>query len=104
MTLLRMEQRAIVKEMGIAAHTAVDWDSFCREVCEIVIMNSNKQIGGEGKRVQIYESKFGKRKYHKWKRVESQWVFGDIDEDSRECFMVTVAKRDRATLLPIIEE
>ena len=59
-------------------------------------------IGGVGVRVQIDESKFGKRKYHRGKRVEGQWVLGGIEEHSRKNFMVPVEKRDAATLIPII--
>jgi len=42
------------------------------------------KIGGEGKVVQIDESLFGKRKYHRGHHVEGQWVFGGIEEDSRK--------------------
>ena len=54
--------------------------------------------------MQIDESKFGKRKYHRGHHVEGQWVFGGIEEDSRKCFLVAVEKRDEATLLPIIQK
>jgi transposase-like protein len=90
-------------ELNIAAHTAVDWDSFCRETCEVTLMEREHPIGGPGKIVQIDESKFGKRKYHRGHRVEGQWVFGGIEEESRRSFMVAVEKRDESTLLPIIE-
>jgi hypothetical protein len=89
-------------ELNIAAHTAVDWDSFCRETCEVTLMEREHPIGGPGKIVQIDESKFGKRKYHRGHRVEGQWVFGGIEEESRRSFMVAVEKRDESTLLPII--
>lgn len=59
-------------------------------------------IGGPGKIVQIDESKIGKRKYHKGHRVEGQWVFGGIENESRNSFIFTVEKRDEATLLPLI--
>ena len=68
----------------------------------MLLFDRSEQIGGKGVRVQIDESKFGKRKYHKGHRVEGQWVFWGIEENSRECFMVTVEKRDRDTLIPLI--
>ena len=55
---------------------------FCRETCKVTIQRNSEKLGGEGKVVQIDESKVGKRKYHRGHRVEGQWVFGGI-EDSR---------------------
>ena len=98
-------QEQIRKQLQLGSHTAVNWDMFCRETCEVVMMNAeNKQIGGYGKRVQIDESKIGKRKYYRGHRVEGQWVFGGIEEESRGCFIVAVEKRDEATLLPLIKQ
>ena len=96
-------QARIIHELGVGRSTAVDWHNFCREVCEIVLLEQSERIGGPGITVQIDESKFGKRKYHKGHHVEGQWVFGGIEEDSRKCFLVAVEKRDEATLLPIIQ-
>ena len=59
-----LEQSQITLELQLARGTGVDWDSFCREVCEITMFDNSEKIGGEGKIVQIDESKFGKRKYH----------------------------------------
>ena len=67
-------------------------------------MEESQSIGGEGKVVQIDESKFGKRKYHRGHHVEGQWVFGGIESDSRKCFLIAVEKRDEQTLLPIIQK
>ena len=36
--------------------------------------------------------------------MEGQWVFGGIEEKSRKSFLVPVEKRDRNTLIPIIEQ
>ena len=49
-------------------------------------MERSNPIGGPGKRVQIDESKFGKRKYNRGRRVEGQQVFGGIEEDGRKVF------------------
>jgi len=37
------------------------------------------EMGGPGHIVQIDDSKFGKRKYNKGKRVEGVWVFAMIE-------------------------
>ena len=96
-----LDQAQIKHELGIAESTGVDWDSFCREV-KIILLENGEKLGGKGKVVQIDESKFGKRKYHRGHHVEGQWVFGGIEEESSKCFLVAVEKRDEQTLLPII--
>ena len=87
-----LEQSQITRELRLARGTGVDGDSFCREVCEIPMFDNSEKIGGEGKIVQIDESKFGKRKYHRGHHVEGQWVFGRIEQDSRKHFMMAVAR------------
>ena len=54
--------------------------------------------------MEIDESKFGKRKYHRGHHVEGQWVFGGYERGSGQVFMVAVEERGRDTLLPIIKE
>ena len=63
-------------------------------------LECEEKIGGPD-RVQIDESKFGKRKYHRGHRVEGQWVFGGIEEGSQKSFLFAVDDRSEATLLPV---
>ena len=99
-----LDQWQIKKQLGIGSHAAVDWDMFCREVCEVTLFEKREKIGGPGKLVQIDKSKIGKRKYHRGHVVEGQWVFGGIEEDSRKSFMETVENRTEETLLNLIRE
>ena len=60
-------------------------------------------IGGEGIRVELDESKFGKRKYNRGHRVEGAWVFGGVEiTDERKVFLAVVDKRDAYTLRCLI--
>ena len=93
--------RAHIKlELGISSNTAVDWDIFCWETCEVTLENQREKFGGKGKVVQIDESKFGKRKYHCSHRVEGQWVFGGIEDSTRtrKSFLVVVDKRQKDSI------
>ena len=54
--------------------------------------------------VEIDESKFGKMKYNKCRKIEGQWVFGGICREDKTMFLCAVEKRDKETLLPIIKE
>lgn len=100
----RVEQAFVEHELAISHTTIVDWYNFSREVCICVLENFSKKIGGPGKIVEIDESKFGKRKYHKGRRVDGVWVFGGIERESKECFFKCVADRTANTLIDIIKE
>ena len=80
----------------------MDWYNFAREVCVEIIQKDSEQIGGEGKEVEIDESKFGKRNYHRGKRVDGVWVFGGIERQSKKCFFEILEDRSAKTLIPII--
>ena len=41
-----LNQNQIKHELGLGCSTAVDWESFCREVCEVKLMESSERIGG----------------------------------------------------------
>ena len=73
-------------------------------MCSEILENDCEKIGGQGKTVEIDESKFGKRKYHRGKRVEGVWVFGGIERESRRSFFRIVEDRSAETLIPIIKE
>jgi transposase-like protein len=61
------------------------------------------QIGGEGVVVEVDESKFGKRKYYRGRRVEGAWVIGGVERTpERRIFLVDVDNRNRNTLADIL--
>lgn len=84
--------------------TVVEWKKSLRELCGEYFLKHPCVIGGPGRIVEIDESAWTKRKYNRGRRVNNQWVFGGIDRDSRECFLVLVDRRDAATLLPVIQQ
>jgi len=85
-------------------HSRATCYNFLREVCSVIVQEQSEPIGGPGKIVEIDESKFGKRKYNRGKRVDGVWVFGGIERDSNppKCFFVPVPDRSPSTLIPII--
>src|SRR5580765_7546825 len=66
----------IQNQIRLNSNTTCDWNSFCREVTYDAMIIHKEKLGGVDKVVEIDESKFGKRKYHRGHRVEGQWVFG----------------------------
>ena len=100
----RAEQEFVQHKLGISHTTIVDWYNFSREVCICILENFSQQIGGPGRIVEIDESKFGKRKFHKGRRVDGVWVFGGIERETKKCFFKCVADRTANTLVSIIKD
>ena len=95
-------------ESDVARKTVIDYYSFCRKICDIVINVDSQPIGGPGHIVEIDETHVRTRKYNRGRTSRSQreqiWVFGGIDRDTKEAFAVDVPKRDKATLMPLIHK
>ena len=63
------------------------------------------QIGGPGHVVQIDESVVSTPKRTRiWpaRPGRQKWIFGGLDQETKEAFLVEVAQRDATTLLPLI--
>lgn len=94
----------IQNQLRLPKNTVADWNSFCREVTFDGMIVKKCLLGGVGRIVEIDESKFGKRKYHRGHRVEGQWVFGGYERETGSCFLIPVEDRSSSTLLEIIKE
>ena len=94
-----MKNEWFIRHLGLSSATVTDWLNFCREVCMVCIQGASRRIGGFGTIVEIDESKFIKRKYHRGKaKVCEEWVLGGVCRETGECFMVIVPNRTRQTL------
>jgi hypothetical protein len=63
----------------------------------------NYCIGGPGIVVEVDESKFGKRKYHRGHAVEGVWILGGVERtQERRVFLAVVPDRTLATLEDVI--
>jgi hypothetical protein len=94
----------MVDEIGILSATAVDWQSFCCEICLDFIEKHSDKLGGPGKIVEIDKAKIGKRKYIRGCYIEEQWVFGGIERDTANFFIVPIPNQTANTLLEITKQ
>ena len=97
------QKNACEESGGVSSHTIVDWFNFCRDICAQWLENHPMEIGGidengESLVVEIDETKFFHRKYHRGLWREGHWVFGGIERGSGRCFLVEVPDRTRETL------
>ena len=88
-----IEENSNNKLVVTSSETVCDYKRYCRDICyNIVSEISSDKIGGHGLTVEIDESKFGKNKYHKGRYIEGQWIFGGICRETKEFFVVPVAR------------
>lgn len=91
---------------SLSNDTISSWLNFCRETClEYFIRQKGPLIGGHGREVQIDESLFGKRKYHRGRRVDHNWILGGICTETDEIFLSFIPdnKKTSDQLIPMIE-
>ena len=62
------------------------------------------KLAGNGRTVEIDESKFMHGKYHCGHWSEGRWVLGMIERATINCVLVPVEDRSTQTLLPIIAQ
>ncbi|KAI4293467.1 hypothetical protein PAPHI01_2741, partial [Pancytospora philotis] len=63
------------------------------------------QIGGPGVVVEVDESKFGKRKFHRGHRVDGTWVLGAVEKcKRRQIIMIPIENRTKETLLGLLSK
>ena len=83
------------------------FSNFLKKMSIILVnkyYNMNKlQLGGENTIVEIDESKFGRRKYHRWHRVEGLWVLGIVERTpERKIYLIPLENRKATTLTNLI--
>ena len=94
----------IEKEYGFSDHTVADWGMFCRESMLVFLEGCSVKNGGPNKTVETDDSKFGRRKYYRGHPVKGQWVFGGVERESGETFLVPVKDRTADTLMATIRD
>ena len=99
-----LRQVYIREDTGIARKTAVDWQNFIRDVCAHYLIDHPIQLGGANITVEIDESKFMPRKYHRGAYREGHWILGIIERGINNCVLLPVEDRSAATLLPLIQQ
>jgi hypothetical protein len=88
---------------GFGPNTVTDFFCHLRQLVSDSLEEADFIIGGEGVRVELDESKFGKMKHHRGHHVEGVWVFGGVElTEDRKIFLRIVERRDAFTLRSVI--
>ena len=85
-------------------HTIVDWNQLCRDMAVQHFVNHPEHLGGNGHIVESIESLFARQKFEPGHLVREQWILGGYKAEAKKGFKGPVPARDKATLLPIIQQ
>jgi hypothetical protein len=88
---------------GCSSATITRLTKLFRQLVADEVEENEGQIGGDGVVVEVDESKFGKRKYHRGHHVEGAWVIGGVERTpERRIFAEVVERRDAPTLITVV--
>jgi transposase-like protein len=88
---------------GHSSITITNYTNLFRELIIDTLKDEDDIIGGDNIVVEIDESKFGKRKYHRGRMIDGVWIVGGIERtEDKKCFVKIVENRTAETLHEII--
>ena len=81
-----IDMQDVMWHLNISKHTVIDWYNFVRDVCTIYVRNHPQPLGGFNNNgspivVEIDESYFYHRKYHRGRVNVGEWVFGTVERE-----------------------
>jgi ISXO2-like transposase domain len=101
--LVGCSHKTIMDTTGFSKPTITKFLEYFRQLVGCALDADDMVIGGPGVVVEIDESKFGKRKYHRGHHVEGVWVVGGVERtNQRLMFAEVVERRDAQTLIDVI--
>lgn len=103
MWLSGLSTKAICNTTGHSKATVASFMKFYRDLVGGILDPEHDTIGGDGVIVEVDESKFGKRKYHRGHHVEGAWIVGGIERTpQKKVFLAVVENRSAETLLKVL--
>jgi len=92
-----------IAQTGRGSEAVCAYFKYFRELVGDSLDKVDFCIGGPGIIVELDESKFGKRKYHRGHHVEGVWVLGGVERTTeRHLFLTKVQDRTLQTLEDVI--
>lgn len=94
-----------IAQTGRGSESVCAYFKYFRELVGDALDESDFCVGGPNVVVEIDESKFGKRKYHRGHFVEGVWILGGVERTpARRVFLAVVQDRSLETLEDVISK
>ena len=88
---------------GHNKQTVAGYRRFFMQLLANSLDDEDVRIGGPGIRVEVDESKLGKRKNHRGHKVDGVWILVGVEKtQSRKIFIETIVDRTSESLLEVI--
>lgn len=102
--LTNCSSETIIQHTGHTAETVSAYKRHFRQLVGDTLETDDMIIGGEGIVVQIDETKFGKRKYHRGHRVDGAWAIVGVELTAeRNVFTEVVEDRSEQTIINVLQ-
>jgi hypothetical protein len=89
--------------LSLSSATIVDYYGYFRALVGESLDTVDTTLGGPGKVVHVDESKFGKRKHNRGRRIAGAWVIGGVEiGQGGKFFAEVVERRDRETIVDVL--
>jgi hypothetical protein len=103
MWLTNCSSDTMLQQAGHSTATVSAYRVYFRDLVSNMLETDDMIIGGPGIQVQVDETKFGKRKYHRGHRVDGAWVLVGVEKtEERLVFAEVVADRSAETIAAVL--
>ena len=91
---INVKQSTVLSEVDISSRTIVDWFNYCRDIYTAYIIDNQAPIGGINVVIEIDESKFMHRKYHRGLHFDGSWILGIVERNNpAHCVLIPLFKQ-----------
>lgn len=97
-----LRQSFLQINLHLSTRSVVDWASFFQNVFESEPCCTSMKLNSHGRVIEVLEAKLGKGKNSKGYAIKGQWVVVGIDWTKGDTVVVSVAVRNRQTLIVVV--
>ena len=103
--LCKNSYSSIMTITGHSSSTITNYIKYFRELIISTLDDDDTIIGGENIIIEVDESKFGHKKYHRGRNIEGVWIIAGIERtEEKKCFIEIVENRNADTIQNVLSK